>query len=102
MLNKDYENFYHSLHPLERDIWHKLHDLFQLVEAARPEKGIRVLILRARKLAATQGLPLETALTETLAGATERTHRRMALLNQCTLKGSASTSPKSGALHREE
>jgi hypothetical protein len=83
---QDQDNFYHSLHPLERETWHQLHELFQLVQPRKPEKGIRSLILRARALADTQALPLEIALAQTLASASERTHKRVELLNQCALK----------------
>jgi hypothetical protein len=84
--DQDQDNFYNSLHPLERETWHQLYEVFQLVQPRKPEKGIRCLILRARALADTQALPLETALAQILASASERTYRRIELLNRCSLK----------------
>jgi hypothetical protein len=77
--------FYQSLNTLEKEAWHHLAELFQQVSPQKPEKGIRTLILRARDDAEKQGLPLEEALKRMLAGATERTLRRAALLSQCGL-----------------
>lgn len=78
--------FYQSLNPLEKIYWKKFDILFKKVSAQKPEKGIYTLIERARKIAKTEHIPLKLALEKMLEGATERTERRIALLNQCDLK----------------
>ena len=86
MQNDEASAFYSSLDALEQAYWHRFHELFQLVQPQKPEKGIKTLIVRARAMASTQNISLETALQQTLAGATERTHNRLALLQQCALR----------------
>lgn len=77
--------YYQSLSPLEQDYFQRFFDVFQLVQPKKPEVGIRVLIQRARDEALIQNISLEEALNRMLVGATERTLRRVALLNQCSL-----------------
>jgi hypothetical protein len=77
--------FYESLTALEKEYWQALHDLFQRVNPRRPEKGIQALLLRARQQAQAHKISLELALAQILKDATERTERRLQLLNQCTL-----------------
>jgi hypothetical protein len=42
------QDFYSDLSPLEQTYWHKLAELFQLVDPQKPEKGCKALILKAR------------------------------------------------------
>lgn len=74
---------YESLSELERTYWHKLAELFQLVEPQKPEKGIQALILRARKASAENQSPLTDELETMFQAAKERTLRRVELLNRC-------------------
>lgn len=60
--------------------------LFAQVNPNKPELGCRVLIERARILAQTKNIPLESALAEIYAGAQQRTQRRVQLLKQCDLQ----------------
>ena len=53
--------------------------LFNLVDAKQPEKGVNSLLARARQLP----MPYEEALQHIVAGAHQRTHARLQLLNQC-------------------
>ncbi|WP_303674171.1 hypothetical protein [Vampirovibrio chlorellavorus] len=82
----DISGFYTTLSPLEKAYWAQLEALFKRVDARKPEKGIIALIFRARALADQQNIPLEQALADTLEGATQRTERRIALLQQCAMK----------------
>lgn len=77
--------FYDSLSEVERDYWHQLAELFQLVTPQKPEKGIETLILRARKASAQKQTPLAHELEVVFQGAKERTLRRVELLNACSL-----------------
>lgn len=77
--------FYESLSELERTYWHKLAELFQLVDPKKPEKGIQALILRARKASAENQLPLADELKSIFQAAKERTLRRVELLSRCQL-----------------
>jgi len=79
-------DFYSQLSPLEQTYWHKLTDLFQLVDPQKPEKGCQTLILRARQASVKNESSLETELESIFQGAQERTLRRVALLGTCTLK----------------
>ena len=79
-------DFYSDLSPLEQTYWHKLADLFQLVDPQKPEKGCKALILKARKNTLAKVSALETELELIFQGAQERTLRRVALLGMCTLK----------------
>ncbi len=83
---QEYHAFYQSLSPLEQSAWHRLYAVFQCVQPQKPEKGIKTLILRARDMASQQNIALAIALESILAGATERTERRVQLLKQCRLK----------------
>ena len=83
---QDYHAFYQTLSPLEQSAWKRLHAIFQNVHPQKPEKGIKALILRARETARQQNIALEIALETILAGATERTERRVQLLQQCRLQ----------------
>lgn len=85
MNNHEPSEFYLSLNALEQAYWHHLHEVFQLVQPKKPEKGIKTLILRAREQALSQNTPLEAALQQILEGATQRTHNRLKLLQQCQL-----------------
>jgi hypothetical protein len=76
---------YESLSALERTYWHKLAELFQLVNPQKSEKGIQALILRARKASAENLSPLADELEATFQVAKERTLRRMELLSRCQL-----------------
>ncbi len=89
----DPTTFYQTLNPLERDYWQAFDLLFQRVQARKPEKGIQVLLLRAREQAEQQGLPLAAVLSDTLQAATERTERRIALLSQCALSNTVENEP---------
>lgn len=80
------KDFYQTLSPLEKEYWHKLDSVFQQVQPQKPEKGIQALLIRARQMAASENIPLEQALQCILQDATERTARRVQLLNQCALK----------------
>ena len=90
MENKEAHTFYQSLSPIEQAAWHRLDELFQLVQPQKPEKGIKTLIIRARAQAAAQNIPLETALQQMITGASERTHKRLALLQTCSLQNKES------------
>lgn len=83
-------SFYETLSPLEKKYWEALYALFQRVQPAKPEKGIQALLIRARKLVEEQGLSPEAALERILREATERTNRRVELLNRCALKSAQS------------
>ncbi len=74
-----------NLSSVEQAYWEKFLDVFMLVSPAKPEKGIVALIKRSRKRAERDNLELETVLEEELVAATERTHRRMALLASCSI-----------------
>ncbi|HEY8269719.1 MAG TPA: hypothetical protein VIG33_02440 [Pseudobdellovibrionaceae bacterium] len=78
-------SFYDSLSSLEKTYWHKLSEVFQLVAAQKPEKGIETLLLRARKAAEQNGTTLAQELETVFQGAQERTLRRMELLGACQL-----------------
>ncbi len=80
MANKPPEH----LSDIEKLYWQKYLDLFALVEAKFPEKGINTLFSRAKALT-KEGLNYETALSKTYLGAKERTERRINLLNSCTI-----------------
>lgn len=86
MTHDDAHHFYLSLSLLEQKYWHRLHELFMLVQPQKPEKGIKTLLLRARALSEGQGIPLADALQAIYTGAEKRTHQRLALLQQCKLK----------------
>ncbi|MEB3244683.1 MAG: hypothetical protein VKJ06_01695 [Vampirovibrionales bacterium] len=63
-------------------------ELFKLVQAQAPQKGVKSLLQRAHALAKVQNMSLSEALVQTYAGAERRTHARLALLSrfgQCTL-----------------
>ena len=62
--------------------------LFARVDAQRPHKGIRTLIVRARQKAEQANMPLQAALEEVYEGALMRTERRIQLIQQCTLNKS--------------
>ena len=78
-------DFYSALSPVEKAYWHKLAEVFQLVNPQKPEKGIQALILRARNAAAENQSPLENELESMFQGAKERTLRRIELLSRCQL-----------------
>lgn len=77
--------FYESLSALERTYWHKLAELFQLVDPQKPEKGIQALILRARKASAEKQTPLADELETMYQAAKGRTLQRVELLSRCQL-----------------
>jgi hypothetical protein len=77
--------FYESLSALERTYWHKLAELFQLVNPQKPEKGIQALISRARKASAENQSSLADELETMFQAAKERTLRRVKLLSRCQL-----------------
>lgn len=77
--------FYDSLSPIEKAYWHKLAELFQMVNPQKPEKGIEALILRARKASKQNGSDLEQELEAVFLGAQERTLRRVKLLSACQI-----------------
>jgi len=79
-------DFYSDLSPLEQTYWHKLAELFQLVDPKKPEKGCKALILKARKSSLEKVSSLETELELIFQGAEERTQRRMSLFGNCKLK----------------
>ena len=83
--NHDNSVYYQTLSPLEQAYWHRFHDLFQLVQPQKPEKGIRTLIARAQRHAEQHGVSLAEALEQSYLGASERTHKRLQLLQQCPL-----------------
>lgn len=83
-------SFYETLSPLEKKYWESFYALFQRVQPAKPEKGIQALLIRARKLVEEQNILPEAALERILREATERTDRRVELLNQCALKSDKS------------
>lgn len=84
-------SFYETLSPLEKKYWEALYALFQRVQPAKPEKGIQALLIRARKLVDEQNVLPEAALERILREATERTDRRVELLNRCALKSAQSS-----------
>jgi lysine/ornithine N-monooxygenase len=71
---------------LEAQFVPKFLALFAQVSARQPEKGVKALILRARRQARQTGLPLETVLDQVYQDAVERTERRIQLLQRCELK----------------
>ena len=81
-----FQDFYSDLSALEQTYWHKLADLFQLVEPKKPEKGCKALILKARKSSLEKQSSLEAELELIFRGAEERTLRRVALFGNCQLK----------------
>ena len=81
----EYTEIYESLSPIEQDYWHRFNDLFALVEAKQPEKGILALIQRAKVQATSKNLPLESALSAEFKAAEKRTQRRLALLQSCSI-----------------
>ncbi|WP_373531767.1 hypothetical protein [Vampirovibrio sp.] len=89
----DSSSFYASLTDLESRYWDQFKALFQRVSAQKPEKGIQTLIIRARAMAAAQNIELAVALEETLAAATQRTERRIALLNACPVVSTPQQEP---------
>ena len=93
MNTDDDRTFYNSLSELEQHYWHELHQVFQLVQPQKPGKGCKAIILRARRLALADQLPLEHCLQQQLEGATQRTHKRLALLNRCPLAQSSTLNP---------
>ena len=76
-------NFYETLTPVEQAYWHRFAELFQLVAAQKPEKGIETLIRRARNAATEKGHGLSEELESTFQAAQARTLRRIELLNRC-------------------
>jgi hypothetical protein len=76
-----YTDFYESLS--SQRYWHKLADLFQLVQPQKPEKGCKALILKARQASIENQSSLEMELAIVFQGAEERTHRRVGLFGHC-------------------
>jgi len=77
-------DLYDTLSPLEQTYWHRLAEVFALVNPQQPEKGLITLIQRAREEAQSSGENLEDVLERHYQGAKERTERRVATLNQCS------------------
>lgn len=86
--------YYQSLSPLEKTYYNYFWSLFLRVDAAQPEKGIRSLLKRARLKADKDNREqdLQTYLALELSDATERTEKRLALINNnpCPLTKPAS------------
>jgi hypothetical protein len=59
-------------------------ELFAMVEARHPERGIATLVGRARTLAQSESIPFSVALDTIYAAAEVRTHARLRLM-QCRL-----------------
>lgn len=74
-----------ELNELEERFAERLRLLFGQVDPQKPEKGIAVLLKRAREQAAKTGQPMEQALEEVYQSAAERTARRVELLSSCPL-----------------
>ena len=79
-------DFYTTLSPLEKAYWHKLADVFALVNPQKPEKGLIAIIQRAREEASSKEEALELVLERHYQGAKERTERRLLLINNCELR----------------
>lgn len=73
-------DFYDTLSPLEQTYWHRLAEVFALVNPQQPEKGLITLIQRSRDEAQGSGETIEQVLERHYQGAKERTERRMALV----------------------
>lgn len=69
--------------PLEQVYAQKLTDVFALVAAQHPQKGIETLLNRARLASKQNQTPLEVELEAVYQGALARTQARLALLNAC-------------------
>lgn len=78
-----------TLTPLEQSYWDQFLALFNQVNPQKPEVGCRVMIERARVMAAARNIPLSEALETLYNQARQRTERRMQLLGQCRLERSA-------------
>jgi hypothetical protein len=72
-----------DLTPLETEYTQKFLDLFALVHASRPEKGINAILTRVREEVALTGQPLAQVLQKHYQAAKQRTLRRLALTKQC-------------------
>lgn len=57
----------------------RLRELFARVDAAQPERGVRALVRRARRIAREERRAPEVVLDELYAGAVRRTERRLEL-----------------------
>ncbi len=77
-------DFYDTLSPLEQAYWHRLSEVFALVNPQQPEKGLITIIQRARDEAKNTEEALEHVLERHYQGAKERTKRRVYRLNQCS------------------
>jgi hypothetical protein len=75
-----------DLTPLETEYTQKFLDLFALVDASRPEKGINAILTRVREEVALTGQPLAPVLEKHYHAAKQRTLRRLVLIKQCSLK----------------
>ena len=88
-------DFYNTLSLLEQTYWHRLSEVFALVDPQQPEKGLITVIQRARNEAQNTGEDLEQVLERHYQGAKERTERRAALLKQCPLTSPSVIHPTS-------
>ncbi len=73
------------LSPEEVSFCERLVPLFAMVDSQKPEKGMRILILRARTRLAKDQISIQTALDQEYDGARERTEARLKLLGNCSI-----------------
>lgn len=81
------------LSELEQKYWDLFLALFMKVEPKHPEKGIKVMLKRARNYSEKHSLSLETALEKFYEEAKVRTEKRLALFNQCSLEKNKEEEP---------
>ena len=74
-----------NLTPAEEQFWTQCLDLFALVNASYPERGIRSLMQRAKKQTGPN-LPYNEALEQEYQAAKVRTEARLKLLGQCSIE----------------
>lgn len=60
-------------------------ELFAMVDAQQPEKGIQTLFKRAKQQSASGNIPYADALEHEYQSAKKRTHARLALLSNCKI-----------------
>ncbi|MEB3206707.1 MAG: hypothetical protein VKK59_05090 [Vampirovibrionales bacterium] len=62
----------------------KLFELFERVQAQKPERGVNALLRRAQNLSRLQNITLADALEAIYQGALQRTEARLALTQSCS------------------